>query len=104
MDIQKLRTLIAEDNMIKFYQCTAWRMLRAKALKRDRFECQHCKARGKMSKAEDVHHIKYVKEYPEHALEIDNLISLCVRCHNEEHDRLKGFQNRKHKFINEERW
>ncbi|WP_419893222.1 HNH endonuclease [Macrococcoides caseolyticum] len=104
MKLAVIKEHIANNTLIKFYQCPAWRMLRVKALKRDRFECQHCKAKGKMTRAEDVHHIKYVKEYPEHALDIDNLVSLCVTCHNIEHDRLKGIRNKKQRFMNEERW
>ncbi|WP_088033519.1 HNH endonuclease [Evansella clarkii] len=51
-----------------------------------------------------VHHKKEVKKFPELALVLDNVETLCVNCHNEEHDRLAEVNNRKPRFENEERW
>ena len=48
-----------------------------------------CRDKGKYRKADCVHHVKEVKEYPELALTFDNLMSLCNTCHNEVHDRLR---------------
>ena len=42
-----LKNLILEDKLVKFYQWCEWRKLRQKALERDNFECQQCKAKGK---------------------------------------------------------
>ena len=41
----------------------------------------------KIRRAEEVHHIVELKEHPELGLEDDNLISLCVKCHNLRHGR-----------------
>ncbi|TLS37746.1 HNH endonuclease [Pseudalkalibacillus caeni] len=102
MELKRIKQLIREDKLVKFYQCKEWRKLRLKILKRDNYECQTCKRNGKVGKAENVHHIKEVKKYPELALVEDNLECICIPCHNEEHDRLKEIH--KPKFMNEERW
>lgn len=102
MDNRKINDLIRENNIIKFYQSKSWRNLRIKILKRDNNECQECKRNGKVGKAENVHHIKEVKKFPELALLESNCECLCIPCHNEEHDRLKGLH--KSKFKNDERW
>ncbi|MDF2605912.1 MAG: endonuclease family protein [Bacillales bacterium] len=81
--------------------------LRNQALLRDNHECQKCKAKGKYHKADCVHHIAELKLFPQFALDLDNLRSLCNTCHNEEHGRLNIFQlnvKKKPKFMNEERW
>lgn len=69
----------------KFYKSKEWLKVRQLALERDNYECQHCKVRGEVSKAECVHHIQHVKDKPELALDLDNLVSLCYACHNLEH-------------------
>lgn len=68
-----------------FYKSTKWKKKREKILRRDGYLCQHCKWYGKRTEAVTVHHIKHLEEYPELALEDDNLISLCNKCHNKEH-------------------
>ena len=60
-----------------FYQTKAWKLIRKKILARDHYLCQRCKRRP----ASMVHHIKALKQYPELALEPENLISLCDKCH-----------------------
>ncbi|PFG13060.1 HNH endonuclease [Bacillus sp. es.036] len=103
MDLKNLKDLIEKNNLVKFYQCTEWRTLRKKILSRDDFECQTCKRKGKVGNAENVHHIKEVKKYPELALVFSNCESICIPCHNEEHDRLKKYI-RKKKLFDDERW
>lgn len=107
MDLQRLKQLIKEDKLVKFYQCKEWRTLRLKALERDNYECQECKKQGKVTTSKDtkleVHHIKEVKQYPEFALVLSNLKTVCVDCHNKEHRKLDKYikQNR---FWSDERW
>lgn len=103
MPTEEIVKLIQLNNLMKFYKSKAWLTLRKKALKRDNYECQMCKKKGKYHKAENVHHIKEVKQHPEQALHLDNLLSLCIKCHNEIHDRLDQ-QQKKPKFMNKERW
>lgn len=132
MDLITLRQLIKEDRLVKFYQCPAWRKLRARVLDRDNRECQRCKDEGKVStpshpttprapggpsdsghlkkdeenkiKSLHVHHIKEIKDFPELGLVYENLITLCQECHNKKHDRLKRKGKKKERFVNEERW
>lgn len=68
------------------------------ALDRDHYQCQDCLAlkragaRIRVRPATVVHHIKPKTEYPDLAMDIDNLLSLCDACHNKRHPE-KGGQN-----------
>lgn len=64
-----------------FYRSQAWKNLRKAALIRDHYLCRRCKRRA----ANTVHHVLPREEYPERSLDLDNLESLCARCHNQEH-------------------
>lgn len=65
------------------------------ALCRDHGECVMCARAGRYvrdragrlcrPRATMVHHIKPIKEHPELALSLDNLMSLCDQCHDEMH-------------------
>lgn len=74
-----------------FYKTVAWRNARRMALERDLYLCEECRAayqRREISApraATVVHHKKPTKEYPELALELSNLQSLCDACHNKKH-------------------
>lgn len=73
-----------------FYNSSKWRNFRLKILKRDNYECLHCKARGLVTTTDKrliVDHIKELKDYPELALDPDNLRTLCHACHEKRHDR-----------------
>jgi len=100
--IQELISLITNGELMKFYKSKEWMILRLKALKRDNYECQLCKAAGRYHKAENVHHMKEVKTHPNLSLTLNNLQCLCLKCHNEVHDRLES--TRKNKYANDERW
>lgn len=100
--IEQLIDSIKSGNEIAFYKSTVWLCKRKHILKRDNYECQHCKLKGMYSKAETVHHIKHLKDYPQLAIEDDNLISLCNVCHNIVHpEKLKII---KKEIVSEERW
>lgn len=101
----------ADKDIHKFYTCGKWKKLRAAVLELDKHECQLCRSRGKYTKATTVHHVNYVKQHPELALEIwyewqgerkRNLISLCRDCHEEVHGYRKKASNKP--LITEERW
>lgn len=97
----------------KFYNSGEWKKLRLKALERDNYECQKCKRLGEVHvdsiKIEgerktielNVHHIKEIEDFPELALVLENLETLCLDHHNEEHD--KSFAPQQLKW-NDERW
>jgi 5-methylcytosine-specific restriction protein A len=68
---------------MRFYVTKAWKLKRLERLARDNYLCQRCKKRNLLTPATMVHHIKPLEDYPELALEIDNLISLCNNCHEQ---------------------
>ena len=99
----------------KFYDSREWKQLREAVKQRDNYECQPCKRNGmvtidtnsysesaKRKKIElVVHHIQELEHHPSLALDIDNLETVCVDCHNREHGRL--FE-KKENHWNDEKW
>lgn len=61
----------------KFYGSSNWRNLRQAILERDHYECQWCKAEGRLTTQYDsileVDHIKELETNPELAFDPDNL-------------------------------
>ena len=88
----------------KFYRSSQWLNKRADVLRRDNYECQHCKRRGKYSKAECVHHIEHLKDRPDLALIDGNLISLCLSCHDEVHPEKLHANAINRRVVSDERW
>lgn len=100
----------------KFYDSKEWKRLREKVKRRDNYECQECKRNGYVSIDTNeysesarrkkialvVDHIKELEEYPELALDMDNLETLCVDCHNKKHGRV--FERKPNKWEHDERW
>lgn len=78
-----------------FYGRADWETVRLLALTRDCGDCVWCRAAGRWAldrhgrrvpvRATLVHHVKPRKEHPELALDVDNLVSLCDRCHDAAH-------------------
>lgn len=101
----------------KFYNSREWRAMREAIKCRDNYECQECKRNGRVSIdmnelnkndrkkiALVVDHIKPLEDYPELALDPDNLETLCVSCHNKKHGRyFTWFKPKKPKW-DDERW
>lgn len=73
-----------------FYLSKKWKRKKAAILKRDGYLCQHCKRYGKAVAATTVHHIVHLDTSPELALKDENLVSLCAKCHNEQHPEKGG--------------
>lgn len=113
--LEFIKECIRLDDMHSFYIKSVWLNKRKEIIQRDHCECQACKRKGKLtivrvkarrkSERAYVHHIKHLKDYPELALDNDNLETLCFECHELEHieDR-NPCMNRKEGFMNEERW
>lgn len=96
--LKQLMQWIEEDNLVKFYQSKDWRKVRKLILGRDRRTCQTC-----FKKGNTVHHKRTVKEFPQEALVVSNLETICYKCHNREHpEKLAKYNERP--FVNEERW
>lgn len=74
-----------------FYHSKEWKRIRMDALQRDGGMCQDCmdKFRAgiirKPRRATMVHHIIPRSERPDLELVMDNLRSLCFKCHEEHH-------------------
>ncbi|MCJ1656702.1 HNH endonuclease signature motif containing protein [Staphylococcus sp. NRL 16/872] len=68
-----------------FYHSRAWKKLRQMALDRDNNLCQMCLLNGNITDATIVHHIVYVDDDFDKALNLDNLLSVCHSCHNKIH-------------------
>lgn len=106
-----VQTLVSANQLHKFYTCAEWLSLRAEVLADDHFECQDCKAHGRYTRADTVHHDRFVRKHPELALsryytdgsgvKRRNLVSLCHDCHERRH----GYRQKKRaKPLTEERW
>ena len=78
-----------------FYSSGAWKAWRAEALKRDGYCCVWCRQAGRYARdragrlipvpATMVHHKIPIEKDRSLALEFDNLVSLCDKCHDEAH-------------------
>ena len=67
---------------IKERQTAEYRKWKAAVLERDNFTCVLC---GQVGGELNVHHIKPYSKYPEHRTDINNGVTLCVKCHKEVH-------------------
>jgi len=94
--LQELISIIKTGNHLAFYSSKEWKQTRSQVRARDNNECQECKRQGKVftNKSEpgkrkrlDVDHKRELEDYPELCLTMENLETLCIRCHNKKHDR-----------------
>lgn len=75
-----------------FYHTSAWRRTRRLALQRDKYLCQKCLNARRFVTATTVHHLQPLEHRPELALVLENLQSLCHKCHEETKVRtVRGF-------------
>lgn len=89
-----------------FYSSPEWRQLRKEALERDHYECVWCRDEGRLTTINlEVDHILELDDYPEHALDLDNLRTLCRSCHNKRHGRFQFREkDRKKIAFREDEW
>lgn len=68
----------------EFYRSKLWKKVRETALKRDNYLCQRCGA-----PADVVHHIVHLTPQNVYddkiSINLDNLMSLCSKCHSDMH-------------------
>ncbi|WP_270578005.1 HNH endonuclease [Caldibacillus thermoamylovorans] len=81
---------MSKDYAKAFYKSQKWIRKRELILKRDEYKCRECKRYGKTSPATTVHHVIPLDQRPDLKLNINNLISLCDKCHNQMHNRITG--------------
>lgn len=116
--VKWINSLIEKKELWKFYKSKYWcgdkdtEGLKNEVLKEQHYECQECLKQGKITTADTVHHIQFVRKHPELALSkyytfngkrYRNLIAVCKTCHNKLHPE-KLNKSSKDKFTNEERW
>lgn len=99
----------SKETRALFYNSKEWKQKRLEIIRRDNYECQWCKAEGRVTvggeSALEVDHIKELEDYPEYALDDDNLRTLCKECHNKRHGRM-NYRNSNPKLNRwqDERW
>lgn len=109
----QIRELIKGGRVDKFYNDRYWRKFSKSVIAEQHYECQICKCKGKVTRANILHHVKHLKQFPQLAYSRyyydDNgerhrqLIALCHDCHEAQHPE-RRWQERADKFVNEERW
>ena len=68
------------------YKTTKWvKRVRPKVLTRDGQQCQNCKRFGKAERATTVHHVVPLSFDSGRAFDMENLVSLCAKCHGSFH-------------------
>jgi 5-methylcytosine-specific restriction protein A len=80
----------------EFYRSKEWDKVRKARLALDTGLCQKCKKEGKITIADMVHHKVEIKDDWDKRLDIDNLISLCNKCHNSIHKKSLKYNNCKY--------
>ncbi len=105
---------IAEGKTNQFYNSTDFDIVREKVLERDRHTCQfflgkwndgiHKPDKIKIVKATMVHHIIPIKERPDLALDINNMVSLSFEAHEIVEERCHWKFKKKSKPLTKERW
>jgi 5-methylcytosine-specific restriction endonuclease McrA len=68
--------------MRRNYNDPAYKQFRTEVLKRDKFTCQMCKAKGKKVRLH-VHHIMKWASASSLRFDVDNGITLCRDCHED---------------------
>ena len=102
---QWVKGLIRAGQVHLFYVSKLWRELQRSVLAQatpagGKYpECQLCKRAGRYSRADTVHHIKYLRHCPSLALTRSNLIAICSACHKEIHR-----HDHERAQLNGERW
>ena len=65
----------------RVYQSRRWQAVRSLKLERHPI-CERCAGQGRATYVNlQIHHIKKVKDHPELAFDLDNLMTLCPGCH-----------------------
>lgn len=109
--VKWINELIEADELWKFYKGKEFRHLKEDVLKEQHYECQECKRQGKITKADTVHHVQFVRKHPSLALsryytykgnQYRNLIAVCKGCHNKLHP--EKIKSKAKEQLNEEKW
>lgn len=110
--IEKILQRCAETgDYAPFYGTADWKAIEAQVRKLDHNECQLCRARGRYRRGYIVHHRKHLCDFPELALSIfvpetgeRNLVTVCKRCHEDEHPEALHAHGQQTAPLTAERW
>lgn len=101
LKLYKVNIMMTKDERIRFYKSKEWQITRKRVLERDNYECQQCKRDGKLTtydkskrKSLDVDHILSLEHHPEFAHDLNNLETLCIKCHNKKEKRFIKKENK----------
>ncbi|NOD35695.1 MULTISPECIES: HNH endonuclease [unclassified Ruegeria] len=76
---------MAQKKTHPFYSSPKWKKLRLLAKRRDNYRCTNCGADVRRSGAAIVDHVKPRDQFPDLALFLPNLRTLCRPCDNARH-------------------
>ena len=104
--LQYIKECVKEDRLYRFYKSKQMLELRKYVIRKHRTNCIRCRAYGKLTITNVVHHIIHVKDNPSLALMENNLVPLCHSCHNVVHpEKQEHFEKYLNKpRFNDERW
>lgn len=66
----------------KLYRTELWKKIVRTAFERDNWVCQRCGGGTTYGNGLHTHHLKSWADYPDDRFDLDNLITLCRKCHN----------------------
>src|SRR5690625_1976840 len=76
--------------MNNFHSTARWQRRRSIRLRKDGYLCMECRRYGRTTQATTVHHIFPIETNWELRNNINNLVSLCNKCHEAMHNRQTG--------------
>jgi len=71
----------------RLYASSEWKELVRQVFKRDDYICQKCKEAHKYGNPLHSHHLKSWANNPDERTDIDNLVTLCKKCHDFVHSK-----------------
>ena len=80
---------VRDKRSAKFYASQQWFDLRNVIMSRAGYQCEICKAQGRLTPATEVHHKIPIRVDWSKRLAPDNCIALCHRCHMMEERKMK---------------
>ncbi len=62
---EQIRRFIADGRIDRFYNDRTWRRISNEVRQEQHNECQYCRLEGKAGRADIVHHVKHLRDFPE---------------------------------------
>lgn len=87
-EIHRVYDKTREPRIVAFYNSKKWRDLRQSVLAEHHYMCVPCKAEGKLTAADTVHHVIELRDDWSKRLDRANCMPVCRTCHNLIHEKL----------------